>query len=104
MAEILGAANAGTKLFLEVNAISIDNWTFKLFYKATTTLCLACSVVASSKQFFGDPINCEVVSLGEKCIFISKRLCETPTGKEARFMQPFRDICCICTAEYKMAP
>ena len=36
--------------------------TFKLFYKATTTLCLACSVVASSKQFFGDPINCEVVS------------------------------------------
>ena len=62
MAEILGAASAGTKLFLEVNAISIDNWTFKLFYKATTTLCLACSVVASSKQFFGDPINCEVVS------------------------------------------
>ena len=45
-----------------MNAISIDNWTFKLFYKATTTLCLACSVVASSKQFFGDPINCEVVS------------------------------------------
>ena len=64
MAEILGAASAGTKLFLEVNAISIDNWTFKLFYKATTTLCLACSVVASSKQFFGDPINCEVVSKG----------------------------------------
>jgi hypothetical protein len=61
MAEILGAASSGTKLFLEVNAISIDNWTFKLFYKATTTILLACSVVASSKQFFGDPINCEVV-------------------------------------------
>ena len=37
MAEILGAASAGTKLFLEVNAISIDNWTFKLFYKAPNT-------------------------------------------------------------------
>ena len=36
MAEILGAATTATKLFLEVNQISIDNWTFKLFYKATT--------------------------------------------------------------------
>ena len=61
MAEILGAATSATKFFLEVNHISIDNWTFKLFYKATTTLLLACSVIASSKQFFGDPINCEVV-------------------------------------------
>ena len=62
MTEILGAATTATKLFLEVNQISIDNWTFKLFYKATTTLLLGCSVIASSKQFFGDPINCEVVS------------------------------------------
>ena len=61
MAEILGAATSATKFFLEVNQISIDNWTFKLFYKATTTLLLACSVIASAKQFFGDPINCEVV-------------------------------------------
>ena len=30
--------------------------------KATTTLLLACSLLTSSKQFFGDPINCEVVS------------------------------------------
>ena len=62
MAEVLGAATSATKLFLEVNQISIDNFTFKLFYKATTTLLVACSVIASSKQFFGDPINCEVVS------------------------------------------
>ena len=62
MAEILGAATGATKLFLEVNQISIDNWTFKLFYKATTTLLIACSVVACRKQFFGAPINCEVVS------------------------------------------
>ena len=62
MAEILGAATTATKYFLEVNQITIDNATFKLFYKATTTLLLACSLVTSSKQFFGDPINCEVVS------------------------------------------
>ena len=62
MAEILGAATTATKYFLEVNQVTIDNATFKLFYKATTTLLLACSLVTSSKQFFGDPINCEVVS------------------------------------------
>ena len=61
MAEILGAATTATKYFLEVNQVTIDNPTFKLFYKATTTLLLACSLVTSSKQFFGDPINCEVV-------------------------------------------
>ncbi|XP_023325021.1 innexin inx2 isoform X2 [Eurytemora carolleeae] len=60
MAEILGAATTATKLFLEVNQVSIDNWTFKLFYKATTTLLLALSVVSTSKQFFGDPISCDV--------------------------------------------
>jgi len=60
MAEILGAATTATKYFLEVNQITIDNATFKLFYKATTTLLLACSLLTSSKQFFGDPINCEV--------------------------------------------
>ena len=62
MAEILGAATTATKYFLEVNQITIDNATFKLFYKATTTLLIACSLVTCSKQFFGDPINCEVVS------------------------------------------
>lgn len=61
MAEILGAATSATKFFLEVNQISIDNFTFKLFYKATTSLLVASSIVASSRQFFGDPINCEVV-------------------------------------------
>ncbi len=62
MAEILGAATSATKFFLEVNQVSIDNWTFKLYYKATVTILLACSVVATSKQFFGDPINCEIVN------------------------------------------
>ena len=71
MAEILGAATTATKYFLEVNQVTIDNATFKLFYKATTTLLLAMSLVTSSKQFFGDPINCEVVSrLNIPCEFL----------------------------------
>ena len=63
MAElVLGAATTATKFFLEVNQVSIDNLTFKLFYKATTTILLASSIVATSKQFFGDPIACDIVS------------------------------------------
>ena len=59
----------------QVNQISIDNWTFKLFYKATTTILLACSLLSGTKQFFGEPINCDVVrqSQIEYCsvIFVS---------------------------------
>ncbi len=73
MAEILGAATSATKLFLEVNQISIDNWTFKLFYKATTTLLLASSIIAMSKQFFGDPINCEIVSDAKNFVCHTKK-------------------------------
>ena len=78
MAELLGAVTTATKFFFEVglrlkrlnittlsghqvNQISIDNWTFKLFYKATTTILLACSLLSGTKQFFGEPINCDVV-------------------------------------------
>ena len=63
MAEILGAATSATKLFFEVNKVSIDNWTFKLFYKATSSMLMAFAFVASTKQFFGDPISCETVNV-----------------------------------------
>ena len=61
MAALMGAFTPATKYFLEVNKVSIDNWTFKLYYKATTSLLMALAAVASSKQFFGDAITCEVV-------------------------------------------
>jgi hypothetical protein len=60
MAELLGAVTTATKFFFEVNQISIDNWTFKLFYKATTSILIACSLLSGTKQFFGEPINCDV--------------------------------------------
>ena len=77
MAELLGAVTGATKIFFEVtpgcnvymtviqvNQVSVDNWTFKLYYKGTTTILLACSILSMAKQFFGDPINCDVVSWG----------------------------------------
>ena len=61
MADVLEAATGAAKLFLEFSKISIDNFTFKLFYRASTTFLITMSVLASSKQVFGDPISCEVV-------------------------------------------
>ena len=59
--QIVGAGAKATNLFFEVDHVSIDNATFKLFYKATTSVLLAFAFLTSSKQFFGDPIVCEVV-------------------------------------------
>jgi len=62
MAELIGAVTKVTNAFLEINQISIDNWGFKLFYKATTSILIACSVLVVSTQFFGSPIQCDAGS------------------------------------------
>ena len=63
MADILGSAVTSAQGFLGLDSegVTIDNLTFKLFYKATTTLLLVFAALTSVKQFFGDPIACEVV-------------------------------------------
>lgn len=43
------------------NQVSIDNFTFKLFYKWSVSLFIASSVTVFSGQFFGDPIHCDIV-------------------------------------------
>lgn len=62
MAELIGAVSKVTNAFLEINQISIDNWSFKLFYKATTSILIACSILVVSTQFFGSPIQCDAGS------------------------------------------
>ena len=87
MAEVLGAVTTATKFFFEVimskqschsnpsflnipqvNQISIDNWSFKCFYKITTSILLTCSLMSTTKQFFGEPIQCDLVR-SEEVIF-----------------------------------
>ena len=48
--------------FVSSLQVSVDNFTFKLFYKWSVSLFIAGSVVVVSSQFFGDPISCETVS------------------------------------------
>jgi len=60
MADILGLVSKASKSYVESNTISVDNWTFKFFYKATVLLVVLCSVLVTSRQFFGSPISCDV--------------------------------------------
>ena len=57
--DLVGIVNKATKVIFDINTISVDNWAFKLFYKVTTLLFVFCSVVVTSRQFFGSPINCD---------------------------------------------
>ena len=59
LAALLTAGSNIIKNFFEINTISIDNWTFKLFYKWSTTLFVFGSICVTHKQFFGDPILCD---------------------------------------------
>ena len=74
MAEVLGAVTTATKFFFEVNQISIDNWSFKCFYKITTSILLTCSLISSTKQFFGEPIQCDLVSYGTVLLLLKSSL------------------------------
>ena len=63
MANVIGAVTTVTSNFLEINQVSIDNWTFKLFYKFTTVYLVTSSVLSTAKQFFGSPIQCDAGSV-----------------------------------------
>ncbi len=57
--DLLGIVGKATKAFFDVRTISVDNWTFKLYYKVSVVLVVFCSVIVTSRQFFGSPINCD---------------------------------------------
>ena len=40
--------------------LTIDNLVFKLHYRVTVALLVGSSLVGVAKQYFGDPINCQV--------------------------------------------
>lgn len=44
--------------FIKLDRISIDNNVFRMHYKITVIMLLVFCVLVTSKQFFGDPIQC----------------------------------------------
>jgi len=59
MAAAIGIVKSATESVMGIGEVSIDNFTFKLFYKWSVTFFVAGSVAVSASQFFGDPIACE---------------------------------------------
>ena len=43
---------------LKIDEISIDNNIFRLHYKVTGVLLIACSLLVTERQYLGDPIDC----------------------------------------------
>jgi hypothetical protein len=48
------------RYLLKAEEISIDDWIFRLHYRATVLILFTSSLVGVAKQYFGDPINCQV--------------------------------------------
>lgn len=45
--------------YFKLDEINIDNWIFKLYYKASAVICMTGATVGIATQYFGDPISCE---------------------------------------------
>ena len=61
MASAIAIVKSATEAVLGIGEVSIDNFTFKLFYKWSVSFFITGSVATASNQFFGDPIACETV-------------------------------------------
>jgi len=48
------------KSLLKLDAVNIDNNVFRLHYKATVIILVAFSLLVTSRQYIGDPIDCIV--------------------------------------------
>ena len=54
---------SSVRYYLSPEEISIDNWIFKLHYQVSTAIWLGSSAIGVAKQYFGDPINCQVFTV-----------------------------------------
>jgi len=74
-----------SKGYFEINTVSIDNWVFKLFYKVTTTILVFSSILVTSRQFFGEPIQCDA---GASSGSVEKSTLQTYCWMYAKFHIP----------------
>lgn len=51
---------SSVKGLLKLDEICIDNHIFRLHYKITVIILICCSLLVTSRQYFGDPIDCDV--------------------------------------------
>ena len=58
------------KAVLRTDQLIIDSLVFKLHYRASVALLIGCSLVGVAKQYFGDPINCQVGNTFNPTIYL----------------------------------
>jgi len=56
----LGIIKGVTESILGVGEVSVDDFTFQLFYKFSASFFVASSFIVGMHQYFGDPIHCEI--------------------------------------------
>ena len=61
------------KGLIKLDAVCIDNNVFRLHYKATFIVLVVCSLLVTSKQYIGDPIDCIVEEI-PNTVMVSKCL------------------------------
>ena len=61
------------KAFLKLESTATDNVVFRLHYKATFIVLAVCSVLVTSKQYIGDPIDCIVEEIPAEVSAIKSR-------------------------------
>jgi len=83
--EAVGLVSKTAKGFFGDSGVSIDNWTFKFFYKGSVVLAIFCSVIVTSRQFFGAPISCDP---GHAREFVSEEVLESYCWMYADFNIP----------------
>ena len=77
------------KGLIKLETICIDNNVFRLHYKATFTILMVASLLVTSGQYIGDPIDCIVEEIPNKvCTYIkgSVHLFQDQRDREDQFM------------------
>ena len=44
----------------------IDSWSFKAFNTVSSSIFVLCSIIVSSRQFFGEPLRCDAGEVSSK--------------------------------------
>ena len=57
------------KSLIKLESICIDNNVFRLHYKATFIILVLASLLVTSKQYIGDPIDCVVEEIPQNVSF-----------------------------------
>ena len=78
------------KGLIKLDEVCIDNNVFRLHYKATFIVLVVCSLLVTSKQYIGDPIDCIVEEIPNTVMVSTFLYRERSNYRERDLDPPFR--------------